>query len=299
MEATTEYRYTIIIPHRDIPLLLKRCLASLPEREDIEVIVVDDNSREELRPDAYPDILPAHVRLLPTREGRGAGYARNVALDAARGEWILFADADDYFTPGFIGCLDAAADPDTDLLFFGAESVDGDGNPVPFHGSELSDALRLYREDRAAGELRLRYEFGPPWGKLIRRSLIERHAIRFEEVPRHNDTLFSLRVGLHAGRVKVLDTPLYRNVRRADSVTTAGREPLSLVLSNLGVAYRYDELYSRVGKSYRFGKLFEYYMRFYKFYSFPVIRGVLYDKGCPRMGRKLLEYIWMRISGQV
>ena len=36
--------YSIIIPHKDIPDLLQRCLDSIPVRDDVEVIVVDDNS---------------------------------------------------------------------------------------------------------------------------------------------------------------------------------------------------------------------------------------------------------------
>ena len=38
--------YTVIIPHKNIPELLQRCLDSIPERDDIQVIVVDDNSDE-------------------------------------------------------------------------------------------------------------------------------------------------------------------------------------------------------------------------------------------------------------
>lgn len=37
-------RYSVIIPHKDIPDLLDRLLRSIPKREDIEVFVVDDNS---------------------------------------------------------------------------------------------------------------------------------------------------------------------------------------------------------------------------------------------------------------
>ena len=36
--------YSIIIPHKNIPQLLQRCLDSIPVRDDVQVIVVDDNS---------------------------------------------------------------------------------------------------------------------------------------------------------------------------------------------------------------------------------------------------------------
>ena len=36
--------YSVIIPHKNIPKLLQRCLDSIPVRDDLQVIVVDDNS---------------------------------------------------------------------------------------------------------------------------------------------------------------------------------------------------------------------------------------------------------------
>ena len=37
-------KYSIIIPHYDIPDLLLRCVKSIPEHKDIQIIIVDDNS---------------------------------------------------------------------------------------------------------------------------------------------------------------------------------------------------------------------------------------------------------------
>jgi glycosyltransferase involved in cell wall biosynthesis len=39
-----EITFSIIIPHKNTPELLQRCLASIPKREDIQIIVIDDNS---------------------------------------------------------------------------------------------------------------------------------------------------------------------------------------------------------------------------------------------------------------
>ena len=39
--------YSIIIPHKNTPSLLQRCLDSIPQRSDIEIIIVDDNSDEQ------------------------------------------------------------------------------------------------------------------------------------------------------------------------------------------------------------------------------------------------------------
>lgn len=42
-----EINYSIIIPHKNIPHLLQRCLKSIPRRKDVQIIIVDDNSDPE------------------------------------------------------------------------------------------------------------------------------------------------------------------------------------------------------------------------------------------------------------
>ena len=70
-------RYSIIIPHKDIPDLLNRLLRSIPQREDIEIFVVDDNSDPQIMA-SYKELEGINYRY--THESCGAGYARNIAL---------------------------------------------------------------------------------------------------------------------------------------------------------------------------------------------------------------------------
>lgn len=119
--------YSIIIPHKNIPALLQRCLDSIPSREDIQIIVVDDNSSStEVNFTKFPGNNRKEVEIIYTKEGRGAGYARNCGLSVAKGQWLLFADADDFFIPGFLEILDEYVDTDYDMITFRAESVDSD-----------------------------------------------------------------------------------------------------------------------------------------------------------------------------
>ena len=125
--------YSIIIPHKNIPQLLQRCLDSIPRREDIQIIVIDDNSSPEIVDFAhFPGRERDDVEIVFTREGRGAGYARNEGLKRAKGKWLLFADTDDFFLPDFLKTLDVYGDTDYDLVTFRAESADCDTlKPVP------------------------------------------------------------------------------------------------------------------------------------------------------------------------
>lgn len=43
-------QYSFIIPHKNSPDLLNRCIQSIPKRDDIEIIIVDDNSDKNTSP---------------------------------------------------------------------------------------------------------------------------------------------------------------------------------------------------------------------------------------------------------
>ena len=99
-----QYTYSFIIPHHNSPELLNRCLDSIPKREDIQIIVVDDNSAEDKRPCVKRDDV--EVIYIDAEHTKGAGRARNYGLKAAKGKWLLFADCDDYYNDGFLDVLD-------------------------------------------------------------------------------------------------------------------------------------------------------------------------------------------------
>ena len=85
--------YSIIIPSKNLPDLLQRALDSIPRRDGIQVIVVDDASDPGVVDfSAYPGLEDPQVEVVFTKEARGAGYARNAGLARAAGRWTLFLD---------------------------------------------------------------------------------------------------------------------------------------------------------------------------------------------------------------
>jgi len=116
--------FSIIIPHFDIPDLLMRCLKSIPVSKEIQVIVVDDNSPEaDTYLEKYPELSRPYLEFIRTTKGGGAGYARNVGLDHAKGQWLLFADADDFFVEDMYDIITSNSDSEADVIYFKKESV--------------------------------------------------------------------------------------------------------------------------------------------------------------------------------
>ena len=72
--------YSIIIPHKNTPDLLYRCINSIPQRKDLEIIIVDDNSSENIVDfDNFPGLNRENTTVIFNKAGKGAGNARNIA----------------------------------------------------------------------------------------------------------------------------------------------------------------------------------------------------------------------------
>lgn len=207
-DKSVRINYSIIIPHHDIPELLAKCLASIPRRDDVEVIVVDDNSSPDIVDfNSFPGSKREDVRLIfSKKEGRWAGGARNVGLAQARGKWVTFVDADDYFNPCVGAMMDKHKDDDADIVFFRACSLDSELYEANVRTAGRTRHIDQYfdeylRGDKSLGEGHLRYTFGEPWAKFYRRSLLVEHSIVFKIAPINEDTLFAYRAGHAAQKI--------------------------------------------------------------------------------------------------
>lgn len=200
------YNYSFIIPHKNSPELLKRCVDSIPVRDDIQIIIVDDNSNDEQKP-ALPERKGLEIVQLDASQSKGAGKARNVGLDKAEGKWLLFADADDYYITDFLEVLDEYNDADYDIVYYNIKFVDTiTGNELP--PINISRYVSYY-DGSEISEKKLKYDNNAPWSKMVKRSFVERYNIRFEEVVNGNDYLFSVLIASFCSEFHVVDRVVY------------------------------------------------------------------------------------------
>ena len=190
MTKNTSYHYSIIIPHKNTPRLLERCLYSIPTWDEIQIIIIDDNSNSEsVDFSHFPGNGRKNTEVLFTKEGKGAGYARNIGLSHARGKWIIFADADDFFTAD---CF----------------TIFNDVNP----------------------ENKLRYQSQVPWGKMIRRSFLSTFHIQFDETRIANDVYFSCLVGIYAPKATTDRRIIYYCTESGQSLAMSKQDRESLII---------------------------------------------------------------------
>lgn len=207
---------------------------------ELECLVVDDASS-----DATAAIIEAmaaadpRVVLLRQPENGGASAARNRAIDAARGTWLAFVDADDRLLPGALAALLAAARAE-DALMVRGQQVATDGTRRWIVGAHQHPDLRTPGRKSVLRNPGLLNNQGPP-GKLYHRSITE--GLRFEG-RMMGDGPWVCRATIRAGdRVVVVADEVYEYRRPAAgnefSTITADRERSSrLAVEGVAMAAR-------------------------------------------------------------
>ena len=103
---------SIIIPCRNAARTIEETLQALADQKwpaAWEVIVADNGSTDNLaRVVAKYTLRIPHLRLVDASARRGASYARNIGVNAATGEYILFCDADDVPAAGWAVAMEKA-----------------------------------------------------------------------------------------------------------------------------------------------------------------------------------------------
>ncbi|XVX20484.1 glycosyltransferase family 2 protein [Actinomycetota bacterium] len=218
-----------IVPVYNAEETLADCITSILEQsyQDIELILVDDGSTDGsaalCENFAAEDARVSVIR----KENGGVSTARNAGLDAARGHFVQFVDADDLLPDGSTQRLvDGQQGFGSDYTALGSTWIDlRTGRRQEF---TLEESVGLSFEEFFADFARwaaLEYTPGP-CGKLYRRSILEGHGIRFPEGVRiGEDVLFNKMFFEHCERFALLAGVgyLYLHHRAGDSASKTTR----------------------------------------------------------------------------
>ena len=190
-------KYSVIIPTKNNPEQVKRCIDSIPEREDIEILVCDDNSDTEYKIKIKQVCEErGNATLLASSYSAWAGHARNCGMDSAHGDWLIFSDSDDFFDAKFWESINSITDnASADIIYFNVKGVYSDTLQPASRGEGYSKYVDDFCDGKKNAEERLRYYHMVPWGKVFRHSFIREHNLRYDEVIASNDLMFNIKAG--------------------------------------------------------------------------------------------------------
>ena len=221
-------KLSFILPCYNVERYVADCLNSiyaqdLPE-DEFEVICVNDCSTDKTR-EVIASIQGQHSNLVLIDQPRNlySGAARNRGLEVAKGDYIWFVDADDRVKPQVAAhLLDKANGEDLDVLLFNYDEF-RDGNE-----SEYNKIKDMFRDTEVVGGGTFaEREFGCNlsrlsllWLRLVKRSLIEKHGIRFSDLYISQDGPFAWESLLLSQRVMSISERCYDYRANAQSITS-------------------------------------------------------------------------------
>lgn len=212
-------KISVIVPVYNVEALLPRCIDSILNQtyKNLEVLLVDDGSR-----DASGRICDdygkkdSRIRVFHKENG-GQSSARNLALDAATGDYVTFVDSDDYLeADGYQSMLELALSENVTLVSAGRYDVSA-------RTGEKKVGLCPKRQEIITAEEALGRLFtwdgcdSSPCDKLFHRSLFA--GIRFPLHSGCEDVAIVYKLVEAAGKVALLDKPFYNYYHRPGSTS--------------------------------------------------------------------------------
>ena len=218
--------------------------------DNIELIMVDDGST-----DAGLAIVRRYAARDPrirvvSKPNTGVSSSRNAGLERANGEWLYFADADDWMARDAIERFveAACASPECDLVvssFFRVHGMNAalKSNPSRTRG-EVSREYFLSRMRRRPANL----YYASLWNKFFRRSIIEENGLRLDtSIDFGEDHVFILGYLSCVRAVSLIERGLYYYVDNPDSLLHQGLHPAGVVRMKCDTIRPYRRLFIEAG----------------------------------------------------
>ena len=213
---------SVVIPVYNAETTLRKCVESLVfgTFRSMKIILVDDCSTDKSwtlcrsLADQFDNVI-----CVQNQENKGVSYTRNYGLTETEGEYVLFADSDDWVSGRYVESLyqEALKDPDT-LPVCGFKLIDqikGERKDYLWESSgECGSKHSLERKDFF--ELLDRIHIQQLWNKIFRKAVIDEHHLRFDETQSMGEDfqfVLDYMEAAHIKRCEIINEPLYYYLR--------------------------------------------------------------------------------------
>ncbi len=217
-------RFSVIIPVYNVEKYIKKCLDSVLNQEfnDYEIIVVDDES-----PDNSMEIVEDLAQKYPEKiniihqQNKGQGGARNTGVLAAKGEYLVFIDSDDYIEKDMLSTVnETISQTSCDIVMFNFYEVLESGEKI---GKQT-----FFKENRTCETKKEKNELllAPPcpWNKVFRRTFYIESGVLFPEKTLYEDVVTRI-LTAKANKICLCNGHFYNYVQRQGSTMNSNVSP--------------------------------------------------------------------------
>lgn len=224
-------KVSIIIPVYNVEKYLARCLDSILNNtyKNIEIILINDGSIDNSQKiineysEKYPNLIIAKKQ-----ENKGPAEARNVAMEIATGEYIMFVDSDDFVEKDYIEkYLEPLEEDDYDLVI---------GGYYKSNDEKILYTVPLKDEPWSM------YMVMGPYARLYKKSFLKENNIKFIKVNIGEDIYFNLQANAMAKKVKVLEYVGYHWYLNTNSISNTMHKDIKNVEIDKMLNASYDSL---------------------------------------------------------
>ena len=242
-------KVSIVVPVYNGEKSLKRCVDSLlnQDHKDIEVILVDDGSRDRSF-EIISEYARADERIVPVhKDNSGVSATRNIALSLATGDYVQFVDVDDFLPFDSVKLMVRTMEDD------GSDLVVADFYRVIDEKVSRKGSIRkggvLSRNEYAERMLLspADFYFGALWNKLYRKKIIDEYHLAMDEnISYSEDAIFNLQYLLHVDLISILKSPIYYYVKTEGSLVSGNMNIQSTVKMKTSVIHYYNDFYKQI-----------------------------------------------------
>ncbi len=178
---------SIIVPVYKVEDYLPRCIDSIIQQtyHNIEIILVDDGSPDKSGKicDKYAQ-KDTRIRVIHKKNG-GQADARNIALDKATGEYIVFVDGDDFVAEDYVECLYALVANGKAQIGITLAQIFEEGT-IPLVDNRKNVPVNMMDCNQAIISMFYQKDFDTaPWGKIFQKDLFRE--MRFPTLRAYED----------------------------------------------------------------------------------------------------------------
>lgn len=228
-------KVSVIVPIFNAAPYLHECMDSILAQtlEDIEVICVDDGSTDD-----SPSIIKGYSAkdsrvIVLSQQNQYAGVARNHGMEIAKGKYLVFWDADDFFEPSALEKMYYRCEEDqADICVCGGDRLYEEiglrvATSAYLKKGRIPETVPFNRETNS--EFIMTFTTIMVWNKMYKRSFVESHNLEFQSRRNGNDVYFSACALCLANRITVIHEHLvcYRIGRAGSLVSSLDVSPTS------------------------------------------------------------------------